>query len=133
MKKIISITVVVALITSSIPPREVEASWVSDFCGGLFTIITAPIWIFCPDNPTFRKNNPFRKKAWEEEDENTAPIATPIVFQKIDKNIAIVIYPAHKEYGYFKYEKGYYVKSNILKNYADNDEIIGYKVEKNTG
>jgi hypothetical protein len=69
MKKIISIAVVVALITSSIPTREVEASWFSDFCGGLFIIIAAPIWIFCQDNPTFRKNNPFRKKSWEVEKE----------------------------------------------------------------
>ncbi|MDR2251745.1 MAG: hypothetical protein LBD98_02810 [Endomicrobium sp.] len=53
-----------------------------------------------------------------------------IVIQKIDKDIALVAYPAHKEYGYPNYEKLYYVKSNILKNYADNDEIIGYKVEK---
>jgi hypothetical protein len=29
--------------------------------------LTAPIWAFCPNNPTFRKNNPFRKKVWEEE------------------------------------------------------------------
>jgi hypothetical protein len=35
----------------------------------MFTIITAPIWVFCQDNPTFRKNNPWRKKVWQEEEE----------------------------------------------------------------
>ena len=54
-----------------------------------------------------------------------------IVIQKIDKNTARVGYPASKdEYGYSKYEKTYYVKDNILRNYADDDEITGYKVEK---
>jgi hypothetical protein len=65
-KKLISIALSVALITTSIPARAAEASWFSDFCGGFFTILTAPIWVFCPDNPTFRKNNPFKKKVWEE-------------------------------------------------------------------
>jgi hypothetical protein len=51
-------------------------------------------------------------------------IATPSVFQKIDEDTALI------EYGYPNYEKLYYVKSDILKNYADDDEIIGYKVEK---
>jgi hypothetical protein len=72
MKKIISIAVVVALITTSIPPREVEASWFSDLMGGLFTVITLPILLVAKDNPTFRKNNPFRKKVWEEEAEKEA-------------------------------------------------------------
>jgi hypothetical protein len=69
-KELISIVLSVALITTSIPPRAAEASWFSDIFGGLFTFITAPIWIFCPDNPTFRKNNPFRQKEWEEEPVN---------------------------------------------------------------
>jgi hypothetical protein len=69
INKTLAVTLSVVLIITSIPPREVEASWFSDFCGGLFTIITAPIWVFCQDNPTFRKNNPFRKKVWEVEKE----------------------------------------------------------------
>jgi hypothetical protein len=62
----------IVLINTSIPPKAVEASWFSDFFGGVFTILTAPIWIFCQDNPTFRKNNPFRKKLWEEQESQEA-------------------------------------------------------------
>jgi hypothetical protein len=69
LKKLISIALIISLITTSIPPRAVEASFLSDVLGAWFTVITAPIWIFCQDNPTFRKNNPFRKKMWEEESE----------------------------------------------------------------
>jgi hypothetical protein len=57
------------LISTSIPPREVEASFFCDFFGGLFTFLTAPILLVAPDNPTLRKNNPIRKKVWEEEEE----------------------------------------------------------------
>jgi hypothetical protein len=64
-----SVVLSVILITTSIPPPA-EASWVSDFFGGVFTIITSPIWVFCPNNPTFRKNNPFKQKEWEEEPVN---------------------------------------------------------------
>ncbi|MDR2818860.1 MAG: hypothetical protein LBB37_05490 [Endomicrobium sp.] len=53
------------------------------------------------------------------------------IIQKLDKDTAFVAYPARRDgLGFVKYEKRYYVKSNILKNYADDDEIIGYKVEK---
>ncbi|MDR0398941.1 MAG: hypothetical protein LBH33_03980 [Endomicrobium sp.] len=55
---------------------------------------------------------------------------TPIVIQKVDKDAALVAYPAHKEYGYPKYEKLYYVEDNKLNNYADGDEIKGYSIEK---
>jgi hypothetical protein len=65
--KMLAVVISAALITTSIPPREVEASWFSDFCGGLFTIITAPIWIFSQDNPTLRKNKQKRKKLWKVE------------------------------------------------------------------
>jgi hypothetical protein len=68
-KKLLSIALTVALITSSIPPREVEASWFSDLMGGIFTVITSPILLVAKDNPTLRKNSPFRKKIWEEEAE----------------------------------------------------------------
>ena len=68
LKKQLAVLLSVLLITSSVPLKA-EASLFSDIFGGMFTIITAPIWIFCPDNPTFRKNNPFRQKAWEEEAE----------------------------------------------------------------
>jgi hypothetical protein len=64
--QLIAVVLSVVLITTSIPPREVEASWFSNLCGGLFTVITAPIWIFCPNNPTFRKTNPFRSKGSED-------------------------------------------------------------------
>jgi hypothetical protein len=61
-----SVVLSVVLITTSIPTREVETSWFSNLVGGLFTIVTSPIWVFCPDNPTFRKNNPFRSKESED-------------------------------------------------------------------
>jgi hypothetical protein len=61
-KKIISIVLTVVLIITSIPPRKAEASWFSDLMGGLFTVITLPILLVAPHNPTLRKNNPFRKK-----------------------------------------------------------------------
>ena len=67
LKKQLAVLLSVLLITSSVPLKA-EASVFSDILGVLFTAITAPIWIFCPDNPTFRKNNPFRKKAWQEAD-----------------------------------------------------------------
>ena len=59
------------------PPCEAEASWFSDLCGGIFTFITAPIWVFCPDNPTFRKNSPFKKKKWEEDINFQSPQEDP--------------------------------------------------------
>jgi hypothetical protein len=68
--QLITVVLSIALITTSISPREVEASWFSDLVAGMFIIITSPIWVFCPDNPTFRKNNPFRQKEWEEEPVN---------------------------------------------------------------
>jgi hypothetical protein len=69
IKKTLAVVISAALIITSIPPREVEASWFSDLMGGLFTVITSPILLFAKDNPTLRKNNPFRKKIWEEEAE----------------------------------------------------------------
>jgi hypothetical protein len=66
VKKKLVVILSVVIISSSFPTREAEASWFSDLCGAIFTLVTAPIWVFCPDNPTFRKNNPFRKKKWEE-------------------------------------------------------------------
>jgi hypothetical protein len=69
MKKIVAICLSVALITASTPPSKVEASWFSDLMGGIFTVITSPILLVAPNNPTLRKNNPFRKKVWEEEEE----------------------------------------------------------------
>jgi hypothetical protein len=55
----------VALISTSVPAK-VQASWFSDLCGGIFTILSAPIWVFCQDNEFFRRQNSFRKKPWEE-------------------------------------------------------------------
>jgi hypothetical protein len=69
LKKLMAVCLSVALIITSTPPREVEASWFSDLMGGLFTVITSPILLVAPHNPTLRKNNPFRKKMWEEEAE----------------------------------------------------------------
>jgi hypothetical protein len=68
-KKLISVVLSVVLTITSVPPKTVEASWFSDFFGAVFTVITAPIWVFCSDNPTFRKNNPFRTQKWEEDAE----------------------------------------------------------------
>ncbi|MDR2351371.1 MAG: hypothetical protein LBD56_01650 [Endomicrobium sp.] len=70
VKKTLAVCLSVALITASIPPREVEASWFSDLMGGMFTIISSPLLLIAPNNPTLRKNNPFRPKAWEEESVN---------------------------------------------------------------
>jgi hypothetical protein len=80
MKKTLAVCLSVALIITSIPPREVEASWFSDFCGFIFTVGTIPIWVLCPNNPTFRKNNPFRKKVWEEEAEEQERVDERIPF-----------------------------------------------------
>ena len=66
--KLTAIILSICVNMMSVSPCQAEASWFSDLCGGLFTFITAPIWVFCPDNPTFRKNNPFKKKKWEEEE-----------------------------------------------------------------
>jgi hypothetical protein len=48
--------------------------------GGIFTILAAPIWIFCPDNPTFRKNNPFVKE--EQESQEPKKVIPPIRIPK---------------------------------------------------
>jgi hypothetical protein len=64
--QLIAVVLSVVLITTSIPPREVEASWFSNLVGGLFTIVTSPILLFAPNNPTLRKNNPFRSKESED-------------------------------------------------------------------
>lgn len=65
--KLTAIILGICISITLVSPQAVEASWFSDLMGGLFTLITAPIQVFCPDNPTFRKNNPFRKKLWEEQ------------------------------------------------------------------
>jgi hypothetical protein len=67
MKKLMAMLLSVTLISTSV--AKVQASWFSDLCGGIFTILSAPIWIFCQDNEFFRKQNPFRKKAWQELEE----------------------------------------------------------------
>jgi hypothetical protein len=69
MKRKLAIAISIALINTTLPTREVEASWFSDLMGGIFTVITSPILLVAPNNPTLRKNNPFRKKMWEEEAE----------------------------------------------------------------
>jgi hypothetical protein len=69
LKKAISIVLTIALINATVPQKAAEASFISDFFGGLFTILTFPIAAIAPDNPTLRKNNPFRKKLWQIEAE----------------------------------------------------------------
>jgi hypothetical protein len=59
----------IIIISNLAMPQEAKASWFSDFLGGMFTVLTLPISAFCPNNPTFRKNNPFRQKEWEEDEE----------------------------------------------------------------
>lgn len=66
--KLMVVIISVALVTSSLPPKEAEASLFSDFVGGLLHSTNSTDWVLCPDNPTFRKNNPFRRKAWELEE-----------------------------------------------------------------
>ncbi|MDR2251834.1 MAG: hypothetical protein LBD98_03285 [Endomicrobium sp.] len=70
IKKSLAVVLSVVLITSSMLPREVAASWFSDLMGGMFTIISSPLLLIAPNNPTLRKNNPFRPKEWEEESVN---------------------------------------------------------------
>jgi hypothetical protein len=62
MKKFLTFLLILSLSAS-----PASASFFSDFCGAIFTILTCPIALVAPDNPTLRKNNPFRKKLWEEE------------------------------------------------------------------
>jgi hypothetical protein len=69
MKKLIYVLLSVSLISTSVPGK-VQASWFSDLMGGLFTVITAPIWIFCPENEFFKNQSPFRKKVWQEQEES---------------------------------------------------------------
>jgi hypothetical protein len=51
--------------------------------GGLFTVITAPIWIFCPENEFFKNQSPFRKKVWQEQEEIEEIVNSK--FTKFDK------------------------------------------------
>jgi hypothetical protein len=92
-KKLISVVLSVVLTITSVPPKAVEASLFSDFFGAIFTIITAPIWVFCSDNPTFRKNNPFRTQKWEED------AAEKTTLEEFRKKLRIKL-PARKEAGY---------------------------------
>jgi hypothetical protein len=75
------------MITTSIPPREVEASWFSDLMGGIFTVITSPLLLIAKDNPTLRKNNPFRKKVWEEEEEKAERERDKEIIKRLSSHI----------------------------------------------
>jgi hypothetical protein len=74
-KKVLSIVLSVLIMNMTVCQTRAEASWFSNFFGGLFTLITSPLLLICPDNPTLRKNNPFRKKLWEEEAEREEEIS----------------------------------------------------------
>jgi hypothetical protein len=65
---VLSVLLSVALKNWSVPPQEAAASWIPDLLGGIFTIVSSPRYIFCPDNPTCRKNNPWRMKVWQEQE-----------------------------------------------------------------
>lgn len=65
--KLTAVILGICINMTSVSPQAVEASLFSDFMGGILTILTAPILLVVPDNPTLRKNNPFRKKQWEEQ------------------------------------------------------------------
>jgi hypothetical protein len=69
VKKTLAVMLSIAIATAPLTQCEAKASWFSDLMGGLFTVITSPILLVAKDNPTLRKNNPFRKKVWEEEAE----------------------------------------------------------------
>ena len=64
----------------------------------------------------------------------TAEPLIVIVIQKLNEDTAFVGYPASKiDLSFSKetvYDKIYYVKDIILRNYADDDVIEGYRVEK---
>jgi hypothetical protein len=47
-------------------------------CGGIFTILSAPIWVFCPENEFFKNQSPFRKKVWQEQEEADRRIESAI-------------------------------------------------------
>ena len=97
MKKLICIVLSVVLINASMPLCKAEASWFSDLCGSLFTFITSPIWVFCPENPTFRKNNPFRRKKWEEDINFQFPQEDPKDDYKLPSPTHIQPAPEEKE------------------------------------
>jgi hypothetical protein len=84
MKKLMAMLLSVALISTTVPQRT-DASFITDFLGGIFTILSAPIWIFCQDNEFFRKQNPFRKKAWQEQEEIEEIVNSK--FTKFDKRM----------------------------------------------
>ncbi|MDR1434743.1 hypothetical protein [Candidatus Endomicrobiellum devescovinae] len=67
LKKSLRIVLNMFIILTTLNVQNAQSSWFSDFFGGVFTVLTAPIAIFCPNNPTFRKNTPWVKKEWEEE------------------------------------------------------------------
>jgi hypothetical protein len=64
MKK--SITAVLALLMFTFA-APAQAGKFNDFFAGIFTILTAPIGIFCPNVALFKRNNPWRKKDVEVE------------------------------------------------------------------
>jgi hypothetical protein len=69
IKKMLVVVLSVVLLSNAVASQKCDASWFSDLFGGIFTILTAPLQLVAPDNPTLRKNNPFRKKAWQEADD----------------------------------------------------------------
>ena len=65
--KLTAIILSICISMTSVSPQVAEAgNFLTNFLGAVFTILTAPILLVAPDNPTLRKNNPFRKKLWEE-------------------------------------------------------------------
>jgi hypothetical protein len=59
------------IMVNCVAPKAEAGEFFSDLLGVIFKVFTIPIQIqvFCPNNPTFRKNTPFRQKEWEEEEE----------------------------------------------------------------
>jgi flagellar biosynthesis GTPase FlhF len=123
-KKTLAVVLSVVLISTSISPREVEArgffdsfvKGVTDFAVGLFTFITAPIWVWRPDNPTFRKNSPFRKKVWEEDND----VLFPNKEEEEKKKFVPMVTHNTKSY---KYEEAEQLNKKIEKQQGEIEEL----------
>jgi hypothetical protein len=59
MKKSITAVLAFLMLTFAAPA---QAGKFNDFFAGIFTILTAPIGIFCPNVALFKRNNPWRKR-----------------------------------------------------------------------
>jgi hypothetical protein len=48
MREMLSVLLSAALMDCSVPPQEIDVSWMTDLLGELCTTVSCPIWLFCP-------------------------------------------------------------------------------------